>query len=539
MAVGEELSGAVRWPGPAGGKRAAVVVERLVARRRRRLLPAAVVMAAGVGNLLAGLAPDAGSELREIKTVGAVGVLATGRWAGAGAGFALLVVARWLARGSCTAWALAMAGAAVALAGHLLRGRVDAVDVLSVAALVVLASTRSAYRQVPRATLAGWLRRRFSARVSRWSPSAVRGFAEERGAASTAPLLALDDVVVLPLCQGRALAGVGLRNAVAVCLGAPVAAPELEVRALHEFVEHCERAGWVPALLAVDDRQRDLARRCGFTTSRIGLEAFLDVASFSLVGKRRANLRHSVARARRDGVVVLRYDSTARTAYRDAQLARISDAWLHRKGGLELGFTLGRFDLGRLEDQEVYIGVVGAGTPVERVVGFVTWLPYAAGAAAVLDLMRRAEACPPGTMEALLVDSLTDFQARGRTRASLGGVPLAATGPRQGRWEELLGWVYDHGDSVYQARGLYRFKDKFDPSWEPMFLAYPAAADLPRIAVATGRAFLPPGAVRDLLSRRSTSAPTDPPADPAPVPRPCRPVDTGRVAALARTGKRS
>lgn len=208
-----------------------------------------------------------------------------------------------------------------------------------------------------------------------------------------------------------------------------------------------------------------------------------------------------MTRARKDGVIVLKYDRSSRTAGRDQQLAAISAAWLADKGGPELGFTLGRFDLDRLDDQEVFVAVVGAGGPQERVVGFVTWLPYANGAAAVLDLMRRGEDCPPGVMETLVVDSLADFAARGRAVASLGGVPLAATSERTDRTSQLMGWLYEHGDAVYAAKGLFRFKDKFDPRWEPMFLAYPGAADAPRIGVAALlRAFLPPGAVRELLA---------------------------------------
>ncbi len=349
------------------------------------------------------------------------------------------------------------------------------------------------------------------------NPGAARELAERHGQSSTAPLLALPDNARLPLCDGQALAGLAVRNGVALSLGLPVGPEGLEEPALVELVQHCERAGWTPALLALDDRQRVIAAAQGFSAQKIGEEAFLDVPGFSTDGKRRANVRHSVTRARKDGVVVVKYDPRSRTAERDQQLAGISAAWLADKGGPELGFTLGRFDLDRLDDQEVFIAVVDADTPDERVVGFVTWLPYANGAAAVLDLMRRGEDCPPGVMETLVVDSLADFAARGRAVASLGGVPLAATAERTDRTSQLLGWLYEHGDSVYAAKGLFRFKDKFDPRWEPMYLAYPGAADVPRIGLAALRAFLPPGAVRELLAAHR---PARPAAQAAPAPAP-------------------
>lgn len=338
--------------------------------------------------------------------------------------------------------------------------------------------------------------------------AAAGQLARRYGRASAAPLIALPDNARLPLCGGRALAGMAVRGRTAISLGLPVAPEDLEAAALAEFVSACEAGGWTPALLALDERQRAVAAAEGFASLKIGEEAFLDVAQFDTGGKRRANVRHSVTRARKDGVTVIRYDDAARSPRRDRQLAAISEAWLAGKGGPELGFTLGRFDLDRLEDQEVYAAVTGEGTPEERVVGFVNWLPYDDGRAAVLDLMRRGDPCPPGVMECLVVDSLADFRHRGRPLASLGGVPLAASTERVDRTQQLLGWLYEHGGSVYAAKGLFRFKDKFAPRWEPMYLAYPSAADLPRIAVAALRAFLPPGAVRDLVAHsRSAGRP--------------------------------
>lgn len=331
--------------------------------------------------------------------------------------------------------------------------------------------------------------------------STATALAQRYGRASAAPLIALPDNARLPLCGGRALAGMAVRNGASISLGLPVAPDGLEAEALAEFVTACETAGWTPTLLALDERQRELAAAAGFASLRIGEEAFLDVAEFGTGGKRRANVRHSVTRARKDGVTVIRYDEATRTAQRDDQLAAISAAWLASKGGPELGFTLGRFDLDRLHDQEVYAALTGEGTPEEQIIGFVTWLSYDRGDAAVLDLMRRADPCPPGVMECLIVDSVASFADRGRRTASLGGVPLAATTERTERTQQLLGWLYEHGGSVYAAKGLFRFKDKFAPRWEPMYLAYPRAADLPRIALAALRAFLPRGAFRALRAQ--------------------------------------
>ena len=69
-----------------------------------------------------------------------------------------------------------------------------------------------------------------------------------------------------------------------------------------------------------------------------------------------------------------------------------------------------------------------------------------------------------------------------------------------------LGWLYETGGEVYDARGLFRFKEKFAPRWEPMWLAHPGRGDLPWIALAAVRAFLPPGAVREVVRARRAAA---------------------------------
>ena len=46
-------------------------------------------------------------------------------------------------------------------------------------------------------------------------------------------------------------------------------------------------------------------------------------------------------------------------------------------------------------------------------------------------------------------------------------------------------------EPVYGFRSLFAFKAKFQPVYRPMYMAYPDAAALPRIANAVSRAYLP------------------------------------------------
>ena len=48
-------------------------------------------------------------------------------------------------------------------------------------------------------------------------------------------------------------------------------------------------------------------------------------------------------------------------------------------------------------------------------------------------------------------------------------------------WAKVGRFVYGHGESFYNFQGLRAYKEKFDPVWEPRYLAYPGGLALPRI----------------------------------------------------------
>jgi hypothetical protein len=47
-------------------------------------------------------------------------------------------------------------------------------------------------------------------------------------------------------------------------------------------------------------------------------------------------------------------------------------------------------------------------------------------------------------------------------------------------WNRLGSFLYTHGETFYNFQGLRAYKDKFHPSWESRYLAYPGGLRLPR-----------------------------------------------------------
>jgi phosphatidylglycerol lysyltransferase len=80
--------------------------------------------------------------------------------------------------------------------------------------------------------------------------------------------------------------------------------------------------------------------------------------------------------------------------------------------------------------------------------------------------------------------------------APLSGLETRALAPI---WQRLGGFVYRHGEAFYNFEGLRRYKSKFDPEWEPRYLASPRGWLLP--AVLLDLSTLVSGGVRELVAK--------------------------------------
>lgn len=48
-------------------------------------------------------------------------------------------------------------------------------------------------------------------------------------------------------------------------------------------------------------------------------------------------------------------------------------------------------------------------------------------------------------------------------------------------WNRLAAFLFRHGEHFYNFQGLHLYKDKFDPVWEPRYLASSGGLALPVI----------------------------------------------------------
>ena len=283
---------------------------------------------------------------------------------------------------------------------------------------------------------------------------------------------------------GGSLVAFRVTNGVGLALGDPIGPDHDAGEAIRAFVGLCRTNDWVPAFYQVLPDHVEEYRGAGMATAKIGHDAIVDAQAFSLSGKRYRVERNLMNRLGKDGYIA-HYHPAPQPALLVSELRDVSDAWLAAGGGSEMAFSLGWFDEEYVTGSAV-MTVEGPGGVIEA---FVNVVPGLVVGELSIDLMRHRPSAPEGVMDFLFIRLIEWARDNGFATFNLGFSALSGVGETQDpAVERALGLVYEYGNRFYSFKGLYRFKQKFRPEWEPRYLAYPDASALPGVLAALVRA---------------------------------------------------
>ncbi len=262
-----------------------------------------------------------------------------------------------------------------------------------------------------------------------------------------------------------------------VALGDPVGREEQFTGLIRQFIERCDDFGGVPVFYEVSRAHLHRYADFGLAFAKLGEEARVDLTTFTLQGSRSAKYRQIVRRLEKDGCT-FRMIPAADVRAALPQLREVSDDWLAAKASAEKGFSLGFFS-----DDYVARFPVAVIEVAGRIRAFTNIWPGGTGEELSMDMMRYHRDAPRSVMEALCIHVMEWGHQHGYRCFALGMAPLSgfehsAVGSL---WNRVAGFFYRHGDALYHFQGLRAYKEKFDPIWEPRYLAYPGGLRLPRI----------------------------------------------------------
>ena len=215
----------------------------------------------------------------------------------------------------------------------------------------------------------------------------------------------------------------------------------------------------------------------GMTLLKIGEEAIIPLAQFTLEGRQMANLRQSARKAEREGLVFEVVPAT-RVPPLLPEMKTVSDAWLREKAGSEKSFSVGFFSPAYLSRFEQAI-VRKEG----QLLAFANIWTAPNKQELSVDLMRHVPDAPRGLMDFLFVNLMLWGKAQGYDRFNLGMTPLAGLESHTlaPAWNKACNFLFRHGEQFYGFEGLRAYKAKFHPQWHPRYLACPGGLALPLI----------------------------------------------------------
>lgn len=270
----------------------------------------------------------------------------------------------------------------------------------------------------------------------------------------------------------------------ALALGDPVGPDEEAETIVREFLRFCRNNDWGVGFHQTPPDLLPVYEACGLKKLKIGDDAIVDLTTFSLDGRERKSLRHTVHQLEKSGLRTRLVEPPVP----EADLIRaheVSDAWLRVGGRRERGFTLGWFTVDYVRRTPLFFLEEADGT----LVAFANIIPSYAPGESTIDLMRHRPDAPNGAMDYLFLALFMHMRERGHTTFNLGMAPMAGFRDTEESTAEAraVHQFFGHLNFLFRYRGLHAYKAKFANSWEPRYAVFQSALELPRLGLALTR----------------------------------------------------
>jgi phosphatidylglycerol lysyltransferase len=270
-----------------------------------------------------------------------------------------------------------------------------------------------------------------------------------------------------------------------IAMGDPIGAPDAFEELFWLFREQADFNGAKAVFYQVSAELLPYYLDQGLSLFKLGEEARIDLSLFKLEGKQREDQRSA-----RNKFTKLHFSFEILSAPADIEAAlprlkQISDAWLLNKNTREKGFSLGFFAEAYLRHTEIAVVKDEEG----EIKAFANLWKTQQLEELSIDLMRYDPTSPKGIMDYLFTELLLWGKAENYRWFSLGMAPLAGLErhPLAPLWHKIGTIIFDMGDQFYNFEGLYGYKAKFAPHWQPRYLAAPASLSVPYILMVITR----------------------------------------------------
>lgn len=253
----------------------------------------------------------------------------------------------------------------------------------------------------------------------------------------------------------------------AIALEDPVAAnPEAMKQTIIAFDAYCTEIGLVPIYYRVPKESLAIYESLNKKYFLIGEEAIVDLSTFTLEGGKMKPIRNSINRLTQDKFLFRVYEAPQKEGLLQ-KLELVSDQWLEELGQKEIAFTEGIFDPSILRNQII----LTIEDPEEKIYAFLNLIPANNPGMVSYDLIRKAANSPNGVLDMLLVSTFLYLKEKGYQRVNIGLAQLSGI-EGENFPEKTVKFAYDNLRLFGKFKGLRKYKEKFNPTWEKKYLVY-------------------------------------------------------------------
>ena len=280
-----------------------------------------------------------------------------------------------------------------------------------------------------------------------------------------------------------------------VAMGDPIGDEKTFGSCIWKFYNHCKTNKKETVFYEINKNYLNYYLDVGLSFLKIGEFAQVHLENFTLDGSDAKPLRHAFNRVEKEGYAfeVIPIEKVPEIL---DDLESISNEWLQDKNAKEKGFSLGKFTKEYLLNFPV--GVIKKDN---KILAFGNLLETSNKEEISLDLMRYRNDAVHGTMDYFFICVMNYGKENGFKKFNLGMAPLAGIEDNTASfWNKIERAIFSHGEHFYNFKGLRSFKDKFNPQWEPRYIAYSGPFNLPNILKDV--TLLISGGIRGLISKK-------------------------------------
>jgi len=258
----------------------------------------------------------------------------------------------------------------------------------------------------------------------------------------------------------------------AVVLGDPIVSDESMQESVRDLKQALCASKYHICFFLCKEKMKKPLRDEGFKGFCFGQDAIVNLNDFNLSGKKKWSIRSSVNYAKKHNMIVEEYKHIShRSKDTEDEIKKISAEWIRMKKEPELNFAFGHVDFEKNKEVRYFISKHEGETT-----GFLTYYPIYGKNCYYLDLTRRKNDSPRGTIDYLMVKSFEILKKEGVEKIYIGCSPLffQKLDPKINiRFTTVFFRAYTpFFGFLYPAKSELFFKKKYATEWEPHYIFY-------------------------------------------------------------------